>query len=684
METSKKIQEGRHSIQNILREDKCLDYHGVKVVSTSHISNKSSSPPGLQDTSITPNIHRNPNSVGTLDDSYKSGENSLAKGFNDEKKEGSVTSESNTNTPGLREAARDRTKELCTPIWLLNSWTTSAAPALESETINNSHQRSFDSGNTNDYESSVGFGNIISKQNLSKSIMDGASTQDHPTMADSFTDRASPDLGASEASNHELIHSGRQDPNPQRYRVDERLTNNVCQTKDGVSVTLLNSALWKAFSTVGTEMIINRSGRRMFPYLALSVSGLSPHAMYRVSLQILPASSRRYKYITNRWLPVGIADTEAVQDPYIHTDSLSSGEQLNKIKLIFSKVKLTNNKESADCNILLHSMHKYRIVTTFTQIDSGKSPDNQHTGLRNPSLSFHFPETDFIAVTAYQNEAVTQMKIHNNPFAKAFRDANFSAFRRGVSGRRKRQSLYLNNMKPTKRSRFSQRSRGETSDIASGQAPRGDDDTCQLPLSVDAVRMRPHTKFDHGFLLPETSLDTGAGMNSENWTRPIERASEMQASSQASSFSLTPDKLGLAAVSPWVSLYSNLVRSHLLQFQYLHADTLTAATPDLSITSTAAANTPSACTNSKSNTSIRAADVATNAYSWRPEDIADRSCLEVIPRSFQALCPSETTGNWVNAKPQTPPQPIPAHPDNIRCMDSQHLAVKPPKSVSID
>ncbi|MFH4983076.1 hypothetical protein AB6A40_009785 [Gnathostoma spinigerum] len=37
--------------------------------------------------------------------------------------------------------------------------------------------------------------------------------------------------------------------------------------------------------------------------------------------------------------------------------------------------------------------------------------------------TFVFKETEFIAVTAYQNEKVTQLKIDNNPFAKGFRDA---------------------------------------------------------------------------------------------------------------------------------------------------------------------------------------------------------------------------------------------------------------------
>jgi hypothetical protein len=36
--------------------------------------------------------------------------------------------------------------------------------------------------------------------------------------------------------------------------------------------------------------------------------------------------------------------------------------------------------------------------------------------------TFTFPETEFIAVTAYQNTDITQLKIDNNPFAKGFRD----------------------------------------------------------------------------------------------------------------------------------------------------------------------------------------------------------------------------------------------------------------------
>ena len=40
-----------------------------------------------------------------------------------------------------------------------------------------------------------------------------------------------------------------------------------------------------------------------------------------------------------------------------------------------------------------------------------------------PFRTYIFKETQFIAVTAYQNEKITQLKIDHNPFAKGFRDS---------------------------------------------------------------------------------------------------------------------------------------------------------------------------------------------------------------------------------------------------------------------
>lgn len=62
---------------------------------------------------------------------------------------------------------------------------------------------------------------------------------------------------------------------------------------------------------------------------------------------------------------------------------------------------------------MLNSLHKYEPRVHLVRV--GTEPRRV--------LTFPFPETQFIAVTAYQNEEVTSLKIKYNPFAKAFLDA---------------------------------------------------------------------------------------------------------------------------------------------------------------------------------------------------------------------------------------------------------------------
>ncbi len=60
--------------------------------------------------------------------------------------------------------------------------------------------------------------------------------------------------------------------------------------------------------------------------------------------------------------------------------------------------------------ILIHTMHKY-VLEIFIQNVTEKK-----------ETTFPLPPTEFIAVTAYQNPALTSLKIDNNPFAKGFRE----------------------------------------------------------------------------------------------------------------------------------------------------------------------------------------------------------------------------------------------------------------------
>lgn len=85
-----------------------------------------------------------------------------------------------------------------------------------------------------------------------------------------------------------------------------------------------------------------------------------------------------------------------------------SGIHWMKQVISFQKLKLTNNPNDRNGLIILNSMHKY--VPRLHIVEEGKTIN-----------TFILDETSFIAVTSYQNDLVTKLKIEHNPFAKGFR-----------------------------------------------------------------------------------------------------------------------------------------------------------------------------------------------------------------------------------------------------------------------
>merc|ERR550532_2256642 len=65
-------------------------------------------------------------------------------------------------------------------------------------------------------------------------------------------------------------------------------------------------------------------------------------------------------------------------------------------------------------------MHKYQ--PRFHLVCASDIMKLQYATFR----TFVYPETQFIAVTAYQNDKITQLKIDHNPFAKGFRETGGS------------------------------------------------------------------------------------------------------------------------------------------------------------------------------------------------------------------------------------------------------------------
>ncbi|KPU77399.1 LOW QUALITY PROTEIN: uncharacterized protein Dana_GF19461 [Drosophila ananassae] len=203
---------------------------------------------------------------------------------------------------------------------------------------------------------------------------------------------------------------------------------------DDPKVTLEGKDLWEKFHKLGTEMVITKSGRQMFPQMKFRVSGLDAKAKYILLLDIVAADDYRYKFHNSRWMVAGKADPEMPKRMYIHPDSPTTGEQWMQKVVSFHKLKLTNNisdKHGFVSTTILNSMHKYQ--PRFHLVRANDILKLPYSTFR----TYVFKETEFIAVTAYQNEKITQLKIDNNPFAKGFRDT-------GAGKREKKQALMSN------------------------------------------------------------------------------------------------------------------------------------------------------------------------------------------------------------------------------------------------
>ncbi|XP_029540047.1 T-box brain protein 1-like [Oncorhynchus nerka] len=188
-------------------------------------------------------------------------------------------------------------------------------------------------------------------------------------------------------------------------------------------VYLCNRALWLKFHRHQTEMIITKQGRRMFPFLSFNISGLDPTAHYNIFVDVILADPNHWRFQGGKWVPCGKADTNVTGNRvYMHPDSPNTGAHWMRQEISFGKLKLTNNKGGSNNTgqmVVLQSLHKYQPRLHVVEVNEDGTEDSSQPGRVQ---TFTFPETQFIAVTAYQNTDITQLKIDHNPFAKGFRD----------------------------------------------------------------------------------------------------------------------------------------------------------------------------------------------------------------------------------------------------------------------
>ncbi|XP_056437862.1 uncharacterized protein magl [Gadus chalcogrammus] len=193
----------------------------------------------------------------------------------------------------------------------------------------------------------------------------------------------------------------------------------------GISVTLENNSVWKQFHSYGTEMILTKSGRRMFPYCRYRLSGLNPSQRYSLVLSIVPADQHKYRWNTKKWEVIGAAEYQAqgLIRAFPHQNSPCLGSEWMNTLVSFYKLKLTNNMSDQEGHMILHSMHRYIPRLHVIPVLDGDGPTADQPVIKGPeSMTFTFPQTEFVTVTTYQNPWIIQLKINHNPFAKGFRE----------------------------------------------------------------------------------------------------------------------------------------------------------------------------------------------------------------------------------------------------------------------
>ncbi|XP_009891465.1 PREDICTED: T-box transcription factor TBX10, partial [Charadrius vociferus] len=132
-------------------------------------------------------------------------------------------------------------------------------------------------------------------------------------------------------------------------------------------------SLWEEFNRLGTEMIVTKAGRRMFPTFQVKLSGLDPLADYVLLMDFVPLDDKRYRWgwrcLGRWWWEVDPGGAEPPPAP----------------------------------QIILNSMHRSQPRFHVVFVDPRR--DSERFAHQN-FKSFSFPETQFMAVTACQNHRV--------------------------------------------------------------------------------------------------------------------------------------------------------------------------------------------------------------------------------------------------------------------------------------
>ncbi|RUS81002.1 hypothetical protein EGW08_011240 [Elysia chlorotica] len=156
--------------------------------------------------------------------------------------------------------------------------------------------------------------------------------------------------------------------------------------------------------------------RRVFPIPSYVISGLDPDKLYKIFINVTAVDNAKHKFLNGAWVQHQenahtSSNVYQERSTFVHPSSPKTGAHWMSDVISFSSLKISNNL-GARCSIVLQSMRKYQMsLVICPQFESQHSED----------VTIHQAETQFVAVTQYQNEKIKQMKIEHNPFATSFR-----------------------------------------------------------------------------------------------------------------------------------------------------------------------------------------------------------------------------------------------------------------------
>ncbi|NXH67209.1 TBX5 factor, partial [Hydrobates tethys] len=186
------------------------------------------------------------------------------------------------------------------------------------------------------------------------------------------------------------------------------------QGMEGIKVFLHERELWLKFHEVGTEMIITKAGRRMFPSYKVKVTGLNPKTKYILLMDIVPADDHRYKFADNKWSVTGKAEPAMPGRLYVHPDSPATGAHWMRQLVSFQKLKLTNNHLDPFGHVSTGGGRR-----ALRPRRAAEDPTRAHEPLPR-----RVPRPRVASPTTASATKITQLKIENNPFAKGFRGSD--------------------------------------------------------------------------------------------------------------------------------------------------------------------------------------------------------------------------------------------------------------------